>query len=414
MKRIVTLITAGSLLAAFALAQPGKTGYTIIDLGPVGSALGPNLVAGRGLVAGAAATPDGTATHAILWYKGQMFDLGQAGVGRRNSTAWAVNDLGQVVGEADSSIANGEDFCGFNAAGFKSSTACLPFLWQYGILKPLPTLGGANGWANGINNHGQAVGWAETAISDPDCPVSRFEPVLWEYGGVRSLPTLYGDTYGVAAAINDNGQVSGASGTCGAFNVNTGVYVVENHAMLWDRDGTPHDLGNLGGAGGIAGNHACALNNTGQVVGHSMLTNNATFHGFLWTAATQMQDIGTLPGDYASLALGINDAGQIVGTSIQDEAMTILTAVIWENGGITDLNKLVAANPAGLYLFWADSINSAGEIAGEGVAADGVHGFLATPNGDPNLAPALRSLARPGLEDNTRKQVLRRLGIRLP
>jgi len=244
--------------------------------------------------------------------------------------------------------------------------------------------------------------------------VSRFEPVLWEYGGVRSLPTLYGDMYGVAAAINDNGQVSGASGTCGAFNVNTGVYVVENHAMLWDRDGTPHDLGNLGGAGGIAGNHACALNNTGQVVGHSMLTNNATFHGFLWTAATQMQDIGTLPGDYASLALGINDAGQIVGTSIQDEAMTILTAVIWENGGITDLNKLVAANPAGLYLFWADSINSAGEIAGEGVAADGVHGFLATPNGDPNLAPALRSLARPGLEDNTRKQVLRRLGIRLP
>jgi len=220
--------------------------------------------------------------------------------------------------------------------------------------------------------------------------------------------------YGVAAAINDNGQVSGASGTCGAFNVNTGVYVVENHAMLWDRDGTPHDLGNLGGAGGIAGNHACALNNTGQVVGHSMLTNNATFHGFLWTAATQMQDIGTLPGDYASLALGINDAGQIVGTSIQDEAMTILTAVIWENGGITDLNKLVAANPAGLYLFWADSINSAGEIAGEGVAADGVHGFLATPNGDPNLAPALRSLARPSLEDNTRKQVLRRLGIRLP
>src|SRR5271166_3762834 len=107
MKRTVTLITAGSVLAAFALAQPGKTGYTVIDLGPVGSAAGPNLVAARGLVAGAAATPDGTATHAVLWYKGQTLDLGQAGVGRRNSTAWAVNNLGQVVGEADSSIANG-------------------------------------------------------------------------------------------------------------------------------------------------------------------------------------------------------------------------------------------------------------------------------------------------------------------
>src|SRR5262249_17397915 len=50
-------------------------------------------------------------------------------------------------------------------------------------------------------------------------------------------------------------------------------------------DGTPHDLGNLGGVGGIAGNHACALNNRGQAVGHSELANNATFHGFLWTEA---------------------------------------------------------------------------------------------------------------------------------
>ena len=37
MKRIATSIAAGSLLAACALAQPGKPGYTVIDLGPVGN-----------------------------------------------------------------------------------------------------------------------------------------------------------------------------------------------------------------------------------------------------------------------------------------------------------------------------------------------------------------------------------------
>lgn len=84
--------------------------------------------------------------HALLAHKGQMFDLGKAGAGRPNSAAFGVNNLGQVAAQADTIIKNAEDFCGFNAYGFPSSTACLPFLWQYGILQALPTLGGANAW----------------------------------------------------------------------------------------------------------------------------------------------------------------------------------------------------------------------------------------------------------------------------
>ena len=91
-----------------------------------------------------------------------------------------------------------------------------------------------------------------------------------------------------------------------------------------------------------------------------------------------MRDLGTLPGDSASLALGINDKGEVVGASL--DASFNPRAILWENGPMTDLNTLVAANPSGLYLLIAESINSSGEIAGLAVTRTGeLHGFLATP-----------------------------------
>jgi probable HAF family extracellular repeat protein len=154
---------------------------------------------------------------------------------------------------------------------------------------------------------------------------------------------------------------------------------VENYALLWEKDGSVHDLGNLGGTGGIAGNHACALNNQGQVVGHSELANDATFHGFLWTRETGMRDLGTLPGDSASLGLGINDKGEVVGASL--DANFNPRAILREDSAMTDLNTLIAANPSGLYLLIAESINSSGEIIGLAVTSTGeTHGFLATPH----------------------------------
>jgi len=417
MKRIATAIAAGTLLAAFAWAQPGKPGYTVIDLGAVGNPPGgPNFIAANGLVAGAAATADGSAMRAVLYYKGHTLDLG---AGHPNSAALGVNDLGQVVGEADTmNPAGADDFCGFNADGFPSSSACLPFLWHNGIIKLLPTLGGANGIANMINNRGQAVGWAETATSGPGCPVSRFEPVLWQSDGIRQLSIAVpgsSDTYGLAAQINDNGQIVGASGTCGPFDSLSEVYLVENHALLWDREGTPHDLGNLGGEGGLAGNHACALNNHGQVVGHSELTSDPSgpFHAFLWTEAAGMVDLKTLPGDFASLALGINEQSLVVGASISAD-FNALTAVLWQNGAITDLNQLITVNPAKLQLLAAFSINFAGEIVGFAFspADNSVHGFMATPNSGQNPSLTPQNVGKPTLTESARKLVLRRLAIR--
>ena len=376
--RVAGLGLAFAVLTGSAWAQER---YNVFDLGVVGNPpAGPYIIRNNGLISGAAATPDGSSMHAVLWYKGWKIDIGTPGLGGQNSAAFGVNEFGQTVGQAETSRPNAEDFCGFNADGFASSTACRPFLWQDGVMTKLPTLGGHNGFANSINNRGVVAGIAETDATDPTpgCPVHQFEPVVWERGRIHSLPPYSGDSDGVAAQVNDKGQVVGASGTCGSFNPNTGLYLVENHALLWE-NGVATDLGNLGGEGGLAGNHACALNNHGQVVGHSDLPNDASFHGFLWTRETGMKDLGTLSGDFASLALGINDGGVVVGASI-GPAFSTFRAVLWEKGTVTDLNTLVDANPKNLYLVQGESINSRGEIIG--LAVDGAalpHGFLAIP-----------------------------------
>lgn len=376
--RVAGLGLAFAVLTGSAWAQER---YNVFDLGVVGNPpAGPYIIRNDGLISGAAATPDGSSMHAVLWYKGRKIDIGKPGLGGPNSAAFGVNEFGQTVGQAETSRPNAEDFCGFNAYGFASSTACRPFLWQDGVMTKLPTLGGHNGFANSINNRGVVAGIAETDATDPTpgCPVHQFEPVVWERGRIHSLPPYSGDSDGVAAQVNDKGQVVGASGTCGSFNPNTGLYLVENHALLWE-NGIATDLGNLGGEGGLAGNHACALNDQGQVVGHSDLPNDASFHGFLWTRETGMKDLGTLSGDFASLALGINDGGVVVGASI-GPAFSTFRAVLWEKGTVTDLNTLVDANPKNLYLVQGESINSRGEIIG--LAVDGAalpHGFLAIP-----------------------------------
>jgi len=395
MKTIVTSIAAGILLAALAPAQPPR--YTVTDLGAVGSALGqPFFVTNNSLVSGAAADADGS-VHAVLWYLGRKIDIGTPGLtgqeglafGANNSAAFGVNERGQSAGEAATSTRdpNGEDFCGFKSLGLPSpGTTCMPFLWQYFLTTPLPTLGGNNGMAQAINSRGEVAGTAETSMRDPACPapqVLQFKPVIWENGKASALPTYPGDPDGIAFGINRNGDVAGASGECTTFNPDSLVYLQPLHALLW-QTGTVTDLGNLGGTGHGSGIEAHAVNTQDQVVGYSDLPGDTTFHSFLWTKETGMKDLGALPGDAASLAIGINDSGEVVGISL--DANFNLRAYLWENGVMTDLNTLVSTNPlipvrSTLFLASACSINSSGVITGFAIetTTGEVHGYLATP-----------------------------------
>jgi probable HAF family extracellular repeat protein len=126
--------------------------------------------------------------------------------------------------------------------------------------------------------------------------------------------------------------------------------------LLWQRDGTVIDLGNLGGTGQAPalGNWAISINEQGQVVGSSD-RGDGTNHAFLWTRQTGMQDLGTVPGDTNSGAIGINDEGDVVGVS--SDSSGNLRAFVRQNGVLTDLNTLIPAGSP-LYLLLANSINS--------------------------------------------------------
>jgi probable HAF family extracellular repeat protein len=358
--------------------QPTLTQYTVTDLGtlPGGNFSQPFFMNRYGLVSGSSSVADGS-QHATLWLDGLTGDIGAPGLGGPNSIAFGDNERFQSAGEAETSAPdpNGEDFCGFG-----THLTCSSFLWRDGEMVQLPTLGGNNGAANAINNWGKVAGFAENATPDPGCPapqVLQFKPVVWGNGVIHRLPTVAGDPDGVAYNVNDNGEVVGASGACTTFNPNFLNSLLAVHALLWE-NGKATDLGNLGGQTGQAGgNAAYDVNNRGEVVGGSDLPGDTTFHAFLWTRKTGMQDLGTLSGDLASNGISINAGGSVVGVSL--DANFNPRAFLWEKRVMTDLNTLVAGDSP-LYLLTACSINSRREITGLGLTSTGeIHTYLATP-----------------------------------
>ena len=70
-------------------------------------------------------------------------------------------------------------------------------------------------------------------------------------------------------------------------------------------------------------------------------------------------DLGTLPGDDSSVALGLNESGAIVGWSGLDYGFQGKRGFLWENGTMKDLGSL-----GGTQGTWATDINEAGQIVG--------------------------------------------------
>ncbi len=365
--------------------------YHITDLGTLGGPYSSAFsVSDPGFVSGVATLANG-AEHAILWYRGIKLDIGAPGLGKGsasglNSIAYTVNGLAQAVGSAEPSgqEKDSENFCSFG-----SGLTCLPFLWQRGVMTALPTLGGKNGAALSINDFGQVVGVAEEDSEDARCvapQAHRFEAVLWRpgKGEINKLPPFPGDSVGAAVWMNNQGQIVGTSGSCG--NTQLPPLVGGPRAVLWE-NGAVIDLGNLGGACvngcksaalGAFGNTALFVSNRGLVVGASALEGEQTFHAFSWTKERgKMQDLGTVRGDYASVALAANDRDEVVGLSIDKSGNP--RAFLRRNGMMIDLNTLLPANSP-IYALVAQLINSSGEIAGFGVTSSGqTHAFLATP-----------------------------------
>jgi len=329
-----------------------------------------------GWVAGWSDRADGS-RHAALWRDGSIVDLGTLG-DLSSTVPWpGLNDEGMIVGVSQTRQVDplDEDWaCEFG--GFLPETTnriCRGFVWENGLMRELPTLGGNHGFAAGVNNKGLVVGWAETPVHDPTCSVSsaqklQFRAVVWNpkdgsTGKVkaRELRPFRGDSTSAATAINDSGQVVGISGDCDQA---VGRYSAR-HAVLWDRNGKVTQIPNLGGT---SWHTPMDINDHGNVVGFSNPAEPGDEVGdfisraFLWiNGAAKATDLKTLPGDFFSEAFAINSQGQVVGVSFGGANGS--HAFIFENGSMKDLNDLVGPGFPDI-LRSAQDINDAGQITG--------------------------------------------------
>jgi probable HAF family extracellular repeat protein len=400
--KILMCVTAITLFAALAVrvrlaAQEHKQDpirYTVIDLGTLGGAY--SLAGGlsnSGWVEGRTTLSTG-ALRPFLWRNGKMMNLGTLG-GLNSDAAYRPNERGDAAGGSENGTVDphAENYCGYG-----TDYICLPFFWSDSLkmMTPLPTLGGNNGWAAGVNDSDEVAGNAENTTKEPTCVAPQFfqfKPVIWEKGEVHELPTFPGDPVGQAYGINSWGQITGYSGNC----------VTAFHALLW-QNGSVINLGNLGG---VMNNEGVDINNQGQVTGQSDLKGDLTGHAFLWEYG-HMKDLGTLLGDYGSDGDGINDEGQVVGGS-WNEAQTVESAIIWQNGVMTDLNTLIPPHSP-LYLVEATgTINDQGWIAGVAtqIKTGHTHAFLLIPTTE--LWPLSES-QRVALPENVRNWLQQRHG----
>ncbi len=413
-QRIIGLVFIGAMLSgcssspsAGAPLVPGRSssasgsgsGYTVTvlpSLGGTNSAA--NTINGRGWSMGTSFLPGNTIMHAALWRSGGVTDLGTLG-GLNSAVEWPVaNDRGYVSGFSETSKPDplGESTSwschAFLPDGGSSGTTCLAFVWHNGRMRPLPTLGGNNGYGAGMNESGQIVGWAETKRHDPTCvapQVLQFLPAVWDARTrkVVPLPTLTvrgkTDPDGAATAVNRGGDVVGISGLCykavGSFTA--------QHAVLW-KHGKAFRLKTIGGH---SWNTPTAISDHGQIAGFLNLRGKADRHGdpdfvsVIWNdARAKPTVIGTLPGDALSEPTSINDDGVVLGVSFPSSDV-----FVWQNGTMTDLTLALLPAYPDLRLVSVGGINDRGQISGQ--ACELVGGtcpssgatlvtFLATPN----------------------------------
>jgi probable HAF family extracellular repeat protein len=338
--------------------------------------------------------------RAVLNIHGLNIDLGTLGGPNSWNNYGGINDRGEVVGMAETAVPDpdGEDVCAFG-----TGLTCRPFLWRDGHMRALPILGGNNGEAAAINNHGQIAGFAETTVVDSGCPPFKTTlAVMWEDGKVHALPTVGSDPDGFAQGINNRGQAVGYSGTC----------TTALRAVVWE-NGIAIPLPDLGHQ---RSNIAFAINDRGQIVGQVRSPDGTTRVAALWQNGA-VTNLGVLPGDFGAFASGINNRGQVVG-STNDVKFNWSRAFIWQDGVMTDLNTLFPAD-SNLFAIAASNINDRGQISGMGLVLSGphagdIHAFLATPVKE-RVGTSIADIApihpKSNLPEHACHQAMRRLGL---
>lgn len=204
-----------------------------------------------GQVVGFCGNTGGDVNHAFLWSSADgMVDLGT--LGGTSSTAWAINDSGEVAGESTTdtgddhafvwSSANGMIDLGtlgdgtgsvaraINASGQVAGYAYVDalqyhaFVYADNTMVDLGTLGGSQSYSRGINDYGEVVGWADTSAGQRDA-------FLYYGGTMTDLNNFFAGTGWIlseATGINNAGQIVGY----GTYNGNGRAFLLTPNQAL--------------------------------------------------------------------------------------------------------------------------------------------------------------------------------------
>lgn len=207
-------------------------------------------------------------------------------LGGANNAAYGVNEAGWVVGSSE-----------------LLDNTTHAFVYIDGVVTDLGTLeGGLSSAAFGVNNNGVIVGRASNA-NGVDRPVrwTRNQQGAWV---IEDLGTFRIDNFGFgwAMRVNDAGQVVGY-----CTSASTNAY----HAFRLTGT-TKLDLGTLSFGGNFAYSQGLAINTAGKTSGFAYMTLGGPEHGFLHDGMTQI-DV-TPPGQFGLADwYGINDNDQMAG-----------------------------------------------------------------------------------------------------
>jgi probable HAF family extracellular repeat protein len=326
--------------------------FFVTDLGTLGGTQSfAYAINDLGQVVGSSLTTGDTSEHSFLYSNGRMTDLYP--INSQNITTvgpTGINNSGQI---ASGTIVGGV----YSPAIFDSRTG--------GLTLP-GTLGGVtsfdfNGVATSVNNHAAAVGYSYIDATNRHA-------FLYSDGMLTDIDPLGG--YSVAFAINDEGVIVGLAsaqfnGTATAFVHSQGV-TKEIFSVRTE-------------------SHARDVNNRGQVVGEFLTANGTAFHGFLYSEGV-ITDLGS-PESPQTTAFAINDQQQVVGTTFVPYETTCPAgpcvqfrehAFFYQSETMADLNSLIPSD-SGWELSWAFDINNDGRIVGYGVVNDKFRAFLLTP-----------------------------------
>ena len=242
-------------------------------------------------------------TSAVIWSRTNTIQSLGTLPGGTQSAASAINNLGEVTGDSDGNF----------------GLAVHAFLWtsSKGMIDLQPS-GQGSSWGYGVNLLGHVTGLS--IASDP-------RAFLWtDTTGMQTLELLPGWSTGAGVGINDLDEIAGTS-------EKNFQGVIISHATLWTQRGGRSRVKDLGTLPGGFMSFATALNNVGQVVGASdFKQSGAVNHAFVWSSATGMQDLNLLipaeTGWTLWQANAINDLGQIAGrgTINQETHAFLLTA----------------------------------------------------------------------------------------